>query len=124
MPVDRLEPLTTAQKIQEIQINSRTTTQPTEHYECPAGKKAIFNGFVQCTSIGASAETQLRDPKDGFNIVEWGATSLANGRLATGLKATITNFQLEAGDTIKTTQDTPATNAEFNVVGTILELPI
>jgi len=120
-------PKSTTTTIPEIPINSRIVIQPGIHYTCPAGKKAIFTGTVACTNRGAAAEARLRDPTDSFNLAEWDRSAVAVSytesyfALAHGQTIPIT-IELTAGQEIKTTQDV-GTNAEFNVVGKILELP-
>lgn len=126
MPVDRLEPLGTVQRIPELEINSRITNRANEpHYTCPTGKKAIFTGFANCTSLGAASSVNLRDPTNTFNICTW--VSVASGLAESTLIRRLGHpyaltIQLEAGDTITSTQSS-GTNAEFNVIGKILELP-
>jgi len=126
MPVDRLEPLGQVQKIPEITINSRIVDRANEpHYTCPAGKKAVFKGIAQCTSVGAATLVNIRDPTDSFNIVTWKSSGGAavfgfNGGLAVDMLAEL-ELELEAGDEIKSTQNA-GTNAEVNIIGKILEL--
>lgn len=119
-------PLNTTQRISEKKISSRTVVQPSVHYTCPAGKKAIFKGIVQCTSLGAATNASLRDVDDAFNLARW--TTATGTRqnvdwtvLIVGVLINV-ELELEAGDEIKTVQNS-GTNAEFNVVGTVLELP-
>jgi len=119
-------PLNQSQKIPETPLNSRIVTQPGTHYTCPAGKKAVFTGIVQCTSRGSATSANLRDPTDTFNIASWNNVSAIQGNflwdnLSVGAFIPIL-LELEAGDIIKTTQNS-GTNAEFNVIGKIQETP-
>lgn len=125
MPVGIVNALNNVQRIPEVPINLRSVTQPTDFYTCPAGKKAIFKGYVVCTGRGAAATASLRDPTDSFNVAKWtSSTTIQNSSwdvLRVGTPVFVT-LELNAGEVIKTTQDS-GTNAEFDVVGKILELP-
>jgi len=113
-----------AQKIPETPINSRTVVQPSTHYTCPTGKKAILDILVVCTGLGAATQAHLRDPTDTFNLKTWtgaGGTEENATDLQPKFGARL-KLELQAGETIKTTQNA-GTNAEFNINGTILELP-
>lgn len=116
---------TSQQQIPEIPINNREVVQPANHYTCPAGKKAIFKGYVICTGLGASTSAFLRDPSDSFNIQEWTTSTTTepfSSVVGIGIKVP-TTLELTASQSIRTTQNLGATNAEFEVIGTILELP-
>ena len=112
-------------RIPEIAINARSVVQPTTFYECPANKKAIFIGTVQCTGRGAAGQARLFDPSQIFYHASWVTnTPSANRQAINSLfvgEAIPIVFELDAGDVIKTDQNT-GTNAEFNIVGKILEV--
>lgn len=127
MPVDRLEPLGTVQTIPEIPLNSRITNRLFEpHYECPEGKKAIFEGYATCTNLGGSSEAFLKDPTNTFNLCRWSNTGFQIND-ATFIRPNFKfNFRLEliAGEQIITAQNLGATNAEMEVIGVIQESAI
>jgi len=121
-----------AQKIAEFEINDRIVLQPHTWYTCPANKKAIVSGRVQCTGRGAAARANFSIA--GVIMFEWDTAaqhtfgenyltaprglSTANG----GEFALFDGIELSAGDTIVTDQDS-GTNAEFNVWAKVQETP-
>jgi len=126
MPVSTVNTLNQVQKIPETALNERVVLQPNTYYTCPSGKKARVSGTITCTGRGAAAEAYLRDPSDSFNYAKWVVTGSAvdveGTRVLRVDQALTFDFELDAGDVIKTTQDA-GTNAEFNVNLKILELP-
>jgi len=123
-------PLGAVQKLPEVPITPvRTVVQPTTWYTCPAGKKAIVKGFVQCTGNGAAATTDFK--ARGEIMFRWvaGAT-VVGSHLETprNLKYSVEQFaefktELAAGDIIETVQNT-GTNSEFNVFADVQETPV
>jgi len=136
MPVDRLEPLGTLQKIPwNIIINERHVLQPHTWYTCPAGKKALVQATATCTSVGASAEAYIEI--NAVRMRKWGGVATAGYAGTDGIQATLAQqglmppnvlsvmqFSLNAGETIITTQDGGFTNAEFNILLEIQESDI
>lgn len=114
---------TNQQQIPEIAISARSTSTPFTFYSCPTGKKARFDGYVNCTNTGAASVASWRAPTNLFNWISWEpALPLSAGNLLVGNRFRVDNFQMDAGDGIFVTQDI-GTNAEFEVIGKILELP-
>jgi len=120
-----------AQKIPEFDINDRIVLQPHTWYTCPAGKKAIVKGSIQCTNRGAASTadfeaagvTQFRwDRNTTPPVASW---QDAPRGLTTGNGGQFAFFEVElsAGDIIETTQNS-GTNAEFNVWAKVQETPI
>ena len=137
MPVDRLEPLGSLQKIPwNVIINDRKVLQPHTWYTCPTGKKAFAKATLSCDSTGASSEAYLE--VNGVRIRKWGAGGGLSGygtNAITGAGAglsgkmpentlAVIEFSLNAGETIETTQDGGFTNASFNVLLEIQETSI
>jgi len=119
-----------AQKIAEFEINDRIVLQPHVWYTCPAGKKAIVKGSVQCTGRGAAANADFNIA--GILKFSWPSAggvqqSYIDGPRAlsvvNGGQQAFFDVELSAGDTIETTQNT-GTNAEFNVFAKVQETPI
>lgn len=120
-----------AQKISSVEINGRVVLQPNTWYTCPAGKKAIVKGRVQCTSRGAAANADFNAA--GVLMFSWNNVSSpsANTTWETAPRALTTlnggqfalfEVELAAGETITTTQNT-GTNAEFNLWASVTETP-
>ncbi len=117
-----------AQKITEFEVNGREVLQPFIWYTCPAGKKAIVSGRVQCTGRGAAATANFSIA--GVIMFEWvtGTGSLGWEMGPRGLNDNVDEFalfdgiELSAGDTVVTDQST-GTNAEFNVWMKVQETP-
>jgi len=118
------------QKIPQFEINDRIVLQPHTWYTCPAGKKAIVKGRVQCTGRGAAAVANF----EAAGVVMYAWTSASSGTtnadiiprsLRTGGGGQFAFFEVElsAGEIIETTQDT-GTNAEFNVWADVQETPV
>jgi len=123
--------LNSAQKIPEFDINDRIVLQPHTWYTCPAGKKAIVSGKVQCTGRGAAATASFE--MAGVIMYTW-ARSTAAGGTADEFPRNLTDvnggqfaffdaIELSAGDIIETTQNT-GTNAEFNVWAKVQETSV
>jgi len=121
-----------AQKIPEFEINDRIVLQPHTWYTCPAGKKAIVSGRIQCTNRGAAANADFLIA--GVLMFSWnnaGAVPAGNWEnLPRGLStanggqfALFDGIELSAGDIIETTQNV-GTNSEFNLWAKIQETPI
>jgi len=120
-----------AQKIAEFEINGREVVQPFTWYTCPAGKKAIVSGRVQCTNRGAAAIASFTIA--GVIMFEWNNAAANSGdylQVPRGLTtaeggqfALFDGIELSAGDTIVTSQST-GSNAEFNLWAKIQETPI
>lgn len=122
MPVDRLEPLGTVQKIPGTPLNGRSVTQPTVWFTATSRSK--FIGRVQCTLTGGATYAYLRDPTDTFNYAVWLASGGSDSadhltNLVRGMSIPV-EFDLDVGDVIKTTQSS-STNAEFNIEGFVQE---
>lgn len=122
-------PLNQSQKIATIEINDRIVLQPHVWYTCPAGKRAIVKGCVQCTSRGAAATADFIAA--GVVMFRWNNSAANSGSylevprgLTTAEGGQFAEFEVElsAGDTIVTDQDA-GTNAEFNVWATVQETP-
>jgi len=119
------------QKIPEFEINGRVVLQPNTWYTCPAGKKAVVSGRIQCTGRGAAATATFTIA--GVIMFEWtnaGAGTLdaditprALGTGGGGQFGFFEGIELSAGDTIVTSQNS-GTNAEFNLWAKIQETPI
>jgi len=122
------------QKIPEFEINDRIVLQPNTWYTCPAGKKAVVGGRLQCTNRGAAGIATFTIA--GVIMFQWSN----NGDPATfqrdyinsprilstfggGQFAFFDGIELSAGDTIVTSQDV-GTNAEFNLWAKIQETPV
>jgi len=127
MPVDEVLALNQVQKIPEIQISAESIAQPHTFYTCPTDKKALFIGMVIATGVASGETLHLRDPTDSFDVHDWNPLSGVGDWWAklTGVGIGIpTEFELLAGDVIKTTETgVPLTTGISNVVGKILELP-
>jgi len=116
------------QKIPEFEINDRIVLQPHTWYTCPAGKKAIVKGRVQCTGRGAAATASFEVA--GVIMFTWTSAGTPRGwelsprDLASGDdEFAFFEVELSAGDIIETTQST-GTNAEFNVWAKVQETPV
>jgi len=113
----------------EIQVVGRVVLQPNTWYTCPAGKKAVCKGRVQCTGTGAAATVQFNAA--GEILYQWDTGAFGAGYLsepralgaASDEMALFENIQLAAGETITTTQNT-GTNAEVNLWMQVKETPI
>jgi len=116
------------QKIPEFEINDRIVLQPHTWYTCPANKKAIVTGRVQCTGRGAAGVAHFEAA--GVIMFTWVAGGTIVGswdEVPRNLKDALDQFalfevELAAGDIIETTQDV-GTNAEFNVWSKVQETP-
>lgn len=120
----------TVQKIPEFEINDRIVLQPKTWYTCPAGKKAIVSGRVQCTGLGAASTVDfLIAAVTMFRWVTGAAIGdyLQNPRnLSTvngGQFALFDDIELSAGNVILTTQNV-GTNAEVNLWAKIQETSV
>jgi len=118
-----------SQKIPEFPINDRIVLQPHTWYTCPANKKAIVKGRVQCTDRGAAASAQFLAA--GTIMFQWNTAGGIVGdyleaprSLTTGQGGQFALFDIElaAAETIETDQNT-GTNAEFNIWMKIQESP-
>jgi len=116
------------QKIPEFEINDRIVLQPHIWYTCPAGKKAVVTGRVQCTGLGAAANASFVFA--GVVMFRWLVTALSHDYLTAPRELSVGDSQfaefseeLSAGDTIETIQST-GTNSEFNVWAKVQETPI
>jgi len=118
--------LNVSQKIQSFEINDRIVVQPNTWYTCPAGKKAIVKGRVQCTGLGAAAQANFLIA--GVVMFRWGGAAaigdyLENPRslsVANGGQFALFEVELSAGDIVETTQDA-GTNSEFNLWAEVRE---
>jgi len=119
--------LTSAQKIPEFEINDRIVLQPHTWYTCPAGKKAIVKGSVQCTGRGAAANADFNVA--GVLLFSWVTAGGVvqdyidgprNLSVVNGGQQAFFKVELSAGDIIETTQNA-GTNAEFNVFASVQE---
>jgi len=117
-----------AQKIPKFDINDRIVLQPHTWYTCPAGKKAIVKGRVQCTGRGAATTASFEAA--GVEMFRWiaGSGSIGWEQSPRALNDGSDEFalfevELAAGDIIETTQSS-GTNAEFNVWADVQETPI
>jgi len=121
--------LSVAQKIPEFEINDRIVLQPHTWYTCPAGKKAIVSGRVQCTGRGAAATANFSIA--GVEMFQWTSQGVALGwetsprnlSSSTSEFALFDGIEMSAGDTIVTDQNA-GTNAEFNVWAKVQETSI
>lgn len=119
---------TASQKSPRIEINARTVVQPTVWYTCPAGKVAKVQGSVQCTGRGAAATANFR--VSSIIVFTWDRATIAVADYVTnplflttqGAQMALFDVTLSAGQTIDTTQNS-GTNAEFNVIASVEELP-
>jgi len=117
-----------AQKIAEFEINDRIVLQPHTWYTCPANKKAIVSGRVQCTGRGAASTANFSI--SGVIMFVWvvGSGSLGWEQSPRALNdgsdefALFDGIEMSAGDTIVTDQSS-GTNAEFNLWAKIQETP-
>jgi len=114
-----------SQKIQSFEINDRIVLQPHTWYTCPAGKKAIVKGSVQCTGLGAAANASFQAA--GVTMFRWLVTGASQGweRTPRNLSVADEEFalfevELAAGDIIETIQST-GTNSEFNLFAAVRE---
>jgi len=126
----RLTVRNAAQNIPTFEINGRIVLQPHTWYTCPAGKKALVKGSVQCTNRGAAANADFNVA--GVLLFSWitggaivadyidGPRSLST--VNSGQQAFF-DVELSAGEIIETTQNT-GTNAEFNVFAKVQESPV
>lgn len=115
----------------EININGRVVLQPNIWYTCPAGKKAVCRGRIQCTLRGAAAVATFTIA--GVIMFEWnhaGNAIIGYAEVPRGLGtgsggqfAFFDNIQLVAGETILTSQNA-GTNAEFNLWCRVQEIPV
>lgn len=121
---------TSAQKITTFEINGRVVIQPHIWYVCPAGKKAIVKGSIQCTSRGAAATADFEAA--GVVQYRWSNAAAAvlgyldNPRnLTTAQGGQFAKFEIElaAGENIRTLQNAGA-NAEFNLWAAVQETDI
>jgi len=116
------------QKIPEIQIQGRVVIQPEVWYTCPAGKKAVMKGRIQCTGLGTAANASVQFA--AVTMYTWLVTAdnfdyLIHPRtlsVADNQMAFFEDVQLAAGDTMETVQDS-GTNSEFNVWAQVTETP-
>jgi hypothetical protein len=116
---------TSENQIVEIELNSRITNRALEpHYTCPAGKKAIFTGYFNCTSVGSGSSASFRDPDNLFGIVTWVNTATSTASFTSRLVGVPAFIELEltAGQEIRSAQSA-GTNAEMEAIGKIKELP-
>ena len=116
------------QKFPEIEINDRIVLQPHVWYTCPAGKKAIVKGRVQCTGTGAAAQANFN--VGGLIMFRWIPAAFTQNwedspRTLSDSAEQFAFFDVEisAGETIETTQDV-GTNAEFNLWAKVQESAI
>ena len=112
----------------KIPISGRVVIQPETWYTCPAGKRAICKGRVQCTNVGAAAFASFLAA--GTIMFQWGTGASGVGwelepRQLSSIVDEFALFDVElaAGEIIQTTQNT-GTNAEFNLWMEVLELPV
>jgi len=117
------------QKIPTIEINGRVVLQPNTWYTCPAGKKAIVKGSVQCTGLGTAADASFESA--GVVQFRWDQSGAVTGSyidvprgltVADGGQFAFFEIELIATEFIRTIQNS-GTNAEFNVWATVLETP-
>jgi len=116
------------QKIPEIQIQGRVVLQPEVWYTCPAGKKAVIKGRIQCTGLGAAANASVQFA--GVTMYTWLVTALNLDYLIAPRELSVDDdqfaffedVQLAAGETMETIQNT-GTNSEFNVWAQVTETP-
>jgi len=106
----------------------RTIIQPTTWYTCPAGKKAVVEGLVQCTNQGAA--TLMNFIVAGVLYFRWIISGVPVDYRERPFQLDEINqqiapfrVQLVAGDTIVTTQNA-GTNAEFNMYAGFIESEI
>ncbi len=117
-----------SQKIPQFPINDRIVLQPHTWYACPAGKKAIAKGSVQCTGLGAAGNASFEVA--GIIMFTWVLTGVSQDyreiprSLSVG-DAQLAFFEVElsAGDIIETTQNV-GTNAEFNILANVQETDV
>ncbi len=124
-------PKTTVQKQVKIPISGREVVQPFTWYTCPADKRAICVGRVQCTGRGAAANADFNVA--GILMFSWisaaaGVDDLQfvrprNLSTLSGGNFALFNVELAAGEAIITDQNIGA-NAEFNLFMEVLELPV
>lgn len=119
-----------AQKIPEFEINDRIVVQPHTWYTCPAGKKAIVKGSVQCTGRGAAANAVFNAAGEIMFVWDNALNAVLSyidtpRGLSTTLGGQFAFFEVElsAGDIIETTQNV-GTNAEFNVWAKVQETSV
>ena len=119
--------LSAVQKIPEFEINGRVVLQPNTWYTCPAGKKAIVKGQVQCTGLGAAANASFEAA--GVIMFTWLATGASRGYIESPRNLNVAedefaffDIELSAGEFIRTIQNT-GTNSEFNVFAKVQETP-
>jgi len=119
-----------AQKIQSVDVNARVVIQPNTYYTCPAGKKAIIKGSVQCTGLGAAANASFEAA--GVVMFIWVGSGAIVGDyidqprvLSTINSGQVALFevQLAAAEFIRTIQNT-GTNSEFNVFASVIETSV
>jgi len=138
MAIAQLTSRTQVSTLVETSLNGRVVLQPNTWYTCPAGKKAIVKGRVTCTGTGAAAEARFsiagvimfRFAVFGGNVAQVFPDGTANytNTTPTVINSTPLNVfrefetTLAAGETIITSQDS-GTNAEFNLFGSVKELP-
>jgi len=126
MAISSLTSRTVVSTSNKVSFSGRTVIQPTTWYLCPAGKRGICKGTVQCTGRGAATVMSFRANGNTmyswvFGAVDGNPWELHPNNLQIGA---IVPFEatLEAGEIIETTQNS-GTNAEFNVWGDVVELP-
>jgi len=115
----------------KIPISGREVVQPFTWYTCPAGKRAICKGKIQCTARGAAASARF--DAAGTRMFAWqNAVAGVDDRqfvlprdMSTADGGNFAQFDVElaAGETIITSQDAGA-NSEFNLWMEVLELPV
>jgi len=116
----------------KIPISGREVIQPFTWYTCPAGKRAICKGMIQCTGRGAAANSDFnaagtimfswttaiaQTAGNDYLIVPRALSTFGGGQFA------LFEVELAAGEIIETTQNT-GTNSEFNLWMEVLELPV
>jgi len=131
MAIATLTPRTSVTTLNETSISGRTVVQPTTWYTCPAGKKARVTCRIQNTGRGAATNADFNAA--GILIYRFvagvwvaGTNEFISDPRAVGMDLSPISpentFDLTAGETITTTQDS-GTNAEFNLYGHVIELP-
>jgi len=118
-----------SQKLAGRAINRRdVASHPVTYYTCPAGQKARCRGQVVCTGTGAAATVDFIVA--GVIMFRWLSAGFVNSYLdaprtlgATADQAAMFDFDLVAGETVVSAQDS-GTNAEINLFMTVIETPI
>lgn len=115
----KLIPSNLAQKIVTEPVVGRVVLQPHTWYTCPAGKKAIVEGKVVCTGLGAAAS--VRANAAGVRFVEWQGAAVGDKILVIQTYHEF-KIQLAAGETLDTSQDS-GTNGEIDMFCEVQETP-